>query len=190
MLGFDLDWRTYYPSVFGLDEFYANTPLISPFWSLEDEAMMTLVADEFPEAVTKVFYQVHVRSNDMSDATREVLDRAKEDVNESGKEILTSLLNSRTYWSCVLMMGTLIDDGVSGFEPTWVLVVTWVNVAPDVGCRYLSLWEDLYGDDYDYSDYFYGYSLNDCENKAKLVLVSYATVPVRPMRLTVMCVGR
>ena len=35
---------------------------------------------------------------------------------------------------------------MEGFEPSWVLVVTWVNVAPDDGCRN---WNT------DYYDYWY-----------------------------------
>jgi len=45
---------------------------------------MSLLADEWPEAKTRVYYGVYERNVAMSDETRGVLERAQLDVEESG----------------------------------------------------------------------------------------------------------
>jgi len=45
---------------------------------------MSLLADEWPEARTRVYYGVYERNIAMSDETKRVLERAQLDVKESG----------------------------------------------------------------------------------------------------------
>ena len=40
---------------------------------------------------------------------------------------------------------SVLAQGVADFTPEWVLVVTWLNLAGDVGCREVSRIEKLYG---------------------------------------------
>lgn len=45
---------------------------------------------------------------------------------------------------------------VANFEPTWVLVVTWINLAPNDACRIWNVEREV---DYNY-DYSFNYSYN------------------------------
>lgn len=56
-----------------------------------------------------------------------------------------------------------IGEAVAGFTPTWVLVVTWLNLAPDEGCRWRSIYEKLYSH---YYWYYWWYSPDHCKDRA------------------------
>ena len=38
----------------------------------------------------------------------------------------------------------ILAQGVTGFKPSWVLVVTWINLAGDMGCRWNVIYKKLY----------------------------------------------
>jgi len=84
MISFNIEWVQYYPWRFGSNWYYNSRSFFSPFWGRSDEASMSLLADEWPEAKTRVYYGVYERNVAMSDETRGVLERAQLDVEESG----------------------------------------------------------------------------------------------------------
>ncbi|XP_067927983.1 serine-rich adhesin for platelets-like [Watersipora subatra] len=120
LMSFDLDWMQYYPWSFGLNYWYEQQSFFSPLWSIADEVTMSLLSDDWPQARTQIYYQVYERAVGMSDQTAAILSRAEQDVLDSSYT-------------------------VSSFQPSWVLVVTWLNIAGDVGCRWPIMYKRLYG---------------------------------------------
>jgi len=84
-----------YPWKFGTSWWYYSRSFFSPLWGRSDEASMSLLADEWPEAKTRVYYGVYERNIAMSNETRSVLDRAQLDVEQSGI-IVTFILHALT----------------------------------------------------------------------------------------------
>lgn len=89
---FGLEWRLHYPMPFGSDPWFDDVPIISPFWGWVDEAVMSMISGEWPEAATRALYQVYERSGDMSADTATVLDRAAADVQNSGEYLQRFML--------------------------------------------------------------------------------------------------
>ena len=85
MLTFNIEWLLYYPTVFESDDFYKDLAIIAPFWSMADATTSALLKDDYPEASSSVFYQVHQDKPDASETTKTVLTRATEDVAQSSK---------------------------------------------------------------------------------------------------------
>ena len=73
----------YYPWRFGVNSWYQKLSFMSPLWGLADEVTMARISKEWPEARTRIYYQVYERSAGMSDHTTAILDRAKQDVEHS-----------------------------------------------------------------------------------------------------------
>lgn len=90
-----------------------ETPLIAPFWAVTDQYVA------FKEGVSTVYYHVYKQSRQGTVETRSILDMASQHV--------------RTY------------DGsttFASFNATWVLVVTWVDLCPEMrslNCPWVSI---------------------------------------------------
>ncbi|XP_067939788.1 mucin-like protein [Watersipora subatra] len=121
VVALDFDWRQYYPWKFGLYYWYIKYSFFSPLWSIADELAMSLLSDDWPQARTQIYYHVYERAVGMSNDTAAILSRAEQDVAASA-------------------------EGVEGFEASWVLVVTWVNMAADIGCRWPLMYKRLNSD--------------------------------------------
>lgn len=78
-------WRESYPKVFETTSWFDDKPVIAPYWAQSDEATMSLLAGEFPDAKSQVYYHVYERSGSMDDATSEILAKAQADVENSGR---------------------------------------------------------------------------------------------------------
>ena len=76
----------YYPWYFGSNDWYKTLSILSPHWGRSDEAVMGLLSDEWPEARTRIYYQVYQRSAIMDTQTTAILDRAELDVASSCKD--------------------------------------------------------------------------------------------------------
>ena len=87
MLTLNQVWREGYPTVFETDSWYDDKPIIAPYWAQSDEAIMELLADEYPDAQSKVYYQVYQKSTNMAQATIDIIDRATQDVSNHGTGI-------------------------------------------------------------------------------------------------------
>ncbi|XP_067939795.1 mucin-like protein [Watersipora subatra] len=103
---------------------------------------MSLLSDDWPQAHTQIYYHVYERAAGMSDQTAAILSRAEQDVSASAQ-------------------------GVDGFQAYWVLVVTWVNMAGDTGCRWPVIYQRIYSRYWWYS-YWYNSWLNQYVEECKL----------------------
>ncbi|XP_067928014.1 mucin-like protein [Watersipora subatra] len=135
MLTFNQPIREDHPSVFGSNLGYINKPVIAPFWSKSDEVTLSLLADSWPQARTRVFYNTYDSRDGGNDA---IFTRAANDVANS-------------------------DVGVADFQPTWLLVATWLNVADQRdNCRSTSI-----------NYYRTGSSVGDCATTAEELAINH-----------------
>jgi len=74
---------------------------------------------------------------------------------------LSHRVSSLHYWSEICLI-LILGEAVADFTPTWVLVVTWLNLAADEGCRWTSIYNRLY----DYSYYYWWNSPDRCKEEA------------------------
>ena len=98
-MSFNLQWMERYSNPFGLSSLLKPYGLFSPMWGLSDEITMSLVGNEpgdfeWEAAHTKIFQHSYSRSLAMDNSTRQILDRAQLDVNNSGIEARKLLLLS------------------------------------------------------------------------------------------------
>jgi len=84
IIDFNIKWQQSYPWRFGTNWWLESKSFFASFWGRSDEASLSLLADELPEARTRVYYGVYKRNVAMSNETRRVLKRAQLDVEESG----------------------------------------------------------------------------------------------------------
>ena len=89
MITFNLEWTQRYPYPFGQLSWLRQYGIFAPMWGLSDEITMSLLTDnaedsDWDEARTKIFHHSYTRSANMDDSTRQILDRAQEDVENSG----------------------------------------------------------------------------------------------------------
>jgi len=61
----------------------------------------------------------------------------------------------------------ILGEAVADFTPTWVLVVTWLNLAADEGCRWTSIYNRLYP--------YWWLPLEYCKEKARNLEVNNNT---------------
>ena len=76
--------------------------------------------------------------------------------------------------TCTIIIIFFIEDvAVSDFTPNFVLVVTWINLADDVGnCRWYSYYHKLNQYWWWYQNSYYQYMANVCRERAKTLQVS------------------
>ena len=122
-MSFNLQWMERYSNPFGLSSLLKPYGLFSPMWGLSDEITMSLVGNEpgdfeWEAAHTKIFQHSYSRSLAMDNSTRQILDRAQLDVNNSGIEARKLLLLSvpclphllwHTTWNSFMKNGSLIS---------------------------------------------------------------------------------
>lgn len=87
MLQLNNDRRLSYPAVFDTNPWYDDVAIIAPFWAYSDEYLMQSLADDFPKVTSKVYYHKYQASYRSNTKTRDVLARAKLDVEDSGLSI-------------------------------------------------------------------------------------------------------
>lgn len=97
----------YYPWYFGSNDWYKTLSILSPHWGRSDEAVMGLLSDEWPEARTRIYYQVYQRSAIMATQTTAILDRAELDVASSCK--YTSFFFNNFWYSVHLHSNLILD---------------------------------------------------------------------------------
>lgn len=84
-----------YPMPFGADPWFDTIPLIAPFWGLADEAMLSLISDDWPEARTSIYHHVYERTADMDQDTIDILARAETDVKNSGEKTTSYIVKGQ-----------------------------------------------------------------------------------------------
>ena len=102
MLTLNQVWREGYPTVFETDSWYNDKPIIAPYWAQSDEAIMELLADEYPDAQSKVYYQVYQKSSNMDRRTERILSKASQDVADHGEisEVSWSIARHQRHVEC------------------------------------------------------------------------------------------
>ncbi|XP_019629037.1 PREDICTED: LOW QUALITY PROTEIN: mucin-like protein [Branchiostoma belcheri] len=115
VIQFDRSYRNSWPTKFGSAWYMRSRAMIAPFWAYSDPSSFS----RFDEETLKshIYYQVYKEGDGKID-TSTILTRASLDARNTPN-----------------------TNVPSDFQATWVLVVTWIRLPPNVGCgSYYTRW--------------------------------------------------
>ncbi|KAI8519983.1 hypothetical protein Bbelb_032400 [Branchiostoma belcheri] len=115
VIQFDRSYRNSWPTKFGSAWYMRSRAMIAPFWAYSDPSSFS----RFDEETLKshIYYQVYKEGDGKID-TSAILSRASLDARNTPN-----------------------TNVPSDFQATWVLVVTWIRLPPNVGCgSYYTRW--------------------------------------------------